>query len=279
MKKLVALAATLLVGTCLQVNTALAAEGPTCVLMKFTDDTRFDQVDSAATLSDLVMEKLLTSGKFNFKETKVIDEDLEKRLYNERAEEFANAKWAMEQGDFSVLFEGAGFNEMKAQSIATAAVGQMVSPSIIASIGQANGADYLIQGTIQNIGSGNWMNDNIKNIINGVNMASGIMGSAGVSNLLGALGPFSSLADVSVKETGIGVQAELRLIKASTGKVVWHKSVIGSQIEKQTSLGGIIKIGDDKLDSEMYYGAMEKTAQLVADELIAEYDAGKLFVE
>ena len=279
MKKLTAFLTTFLIGACLQVNTAFASSNPTCVLMKFTDDTRFDKIESAAALSDLVMEKLISSGTFNFKETKVINEDLEKRLYDERAEEFANAKWSMYYGNFSVLFEGAGFDEKKAQSIATATVGQFVSPSIIASIGQANGADYLIQGTIQNIGSGNWLNNKVQNIITGVNTASSIMGSTAASNLMGSLGPLGTLANVSVKETGIGVQAELRLIKASTGEVVWHKSVTGAQTQKQTNLGGIVKIGSDKLNSDMYYKAMDVTAQLITDALVSDYNAGKLFVK
>ena len=69
----------------------MAAEGnPSCVLMRFTDDTRYDRVESAPTLSDLVLEKLLNSGKFNFKETKVIDQDMDKMLYDEKNAMFQN---------------------------------------------------------------------------------------------------------------------------------------------------------------------------------------------
>ena len=197
MKKITALMTALAVGACMQVSTAFASESPTCVLMKFTDDTRFDRIESAATLSDLVMEKLLMSGVFNFKETKVVpavDNNLEQKLYDERAEEFANVKWSMYYGNFTPLFEGDGFNENKAQSIATASVGQYVTPWIIRSIGQTNGADYLIQGTIINIGTGNWMNTKIQNIVNGVNQASALLGSTAAMNLMGALGPLASLA-------------------------------------------------------------------------------------
>lgn len=64
--------------------TASAAENPSCVLMKFTDDTRFDLVESAASLSDLVMEKLIASKKFRLMETNPIEEDIEIKLYNEK---------------------------------------------------------------------------------------------------------------------------------------------------------------------------------------------------
>ena len=248
--------------------------------MKFTDDTRFDRIESTGTLSDLVMEKLLLSGKFNFKETKVIDADLEKALYDERAAEFANAKKAMSTGKYSVLFEGSGFDENKAQTIATASVGQYVSPNIIASIGQVNGAEYLIQGTIINLGTGNWLNTKVQDIMNGINTASSLMGSTAAASFMGALGPFASLAGgTEVKETGIGVQADLRLIKASTGEVVWHKCVVGKQTQKQVKLLNVVKVGSDELNSEMYYKAMEDTAQIIADALIADCAEGKLFVK
>lgn len=260
---------------------ANADVNPTCVLMKFTDDTRFDRIDSAGTLSDLVMEKLLLSGKFNFKETKVVAADLEKGLYDERAVEFANAKKAMASGNYSVLFEGSGFDEKKAQTIATASVGQYVSPGIIASIGQTNGAEYLIQGTIINLGTGNWMNNKVQDIVNGINTASSLMGSTAAANLMGAAGPLGGLAaGMSVKESGIGVQADLRLIKASTGEVVWHKCVVGKQTQKQVKLlGDLVKVGSDELNSEMYYKAMENASQIIADALIADYTEGKLFLK
>lgn len=276
MKKLTALLAALVFSSSLQVSMAFAENAPTCVLMKFTDDTRFDKVESTGTLSDLVMEKLLASGKFNFKETKVINENLEKRLYDERAEEFANARWAMNYGNYSVLFEGAGFDENKAQSIATATVGQYVSPKIIASIGVANQADYLIQGTIINLGTGNWMDNKVATIAQGATTAMSVVGATGAANLLGPVGLIAN--NVSVKKTGVGVQADLRLIKAKTGEVVWHKCVTGSDTQKQVNVG-FIKIGSDKLNNDMYYKAMEITSQLIADALIDDLDAGKLFLK
>ncbi len=276
MSKITALLFTLIMYMCLQVTSVFANDLPSCALMKFTDDTRFDKIESTGTLSDLVLEKLLTSGKFNFKETKVIDENLEKRLYDERVEEFANARWAMTNGNYSVLFEGRGFNENKAQSIATATVGQFVSPDIIAAIGLANKVDYLIQGTIINLGTGNWMDEKVENIIRGANIATAVMGNAGVGNLLGPVGMLAN--NLSVKKTGVGVQADLRLIKAKTGEVVWHKCVVGSDLQSQTNIG-FIKVGSDKLNNEMYYKAMDATAQLISDTLITDLENGTLFLK
>ncbi|WP_304256092.1 hypothetical protein [Phascolarctobacterium succinatutens] len=277
LKVLASTMATLLFGSTV---TLTAFANPSCVLMRFTDDTRYDRVESAATLSDLVMEKLLNSGKFNFKETKVIDKNLEKLLYDEKAAVFQNARYAMNYGDYNTLFEGQGFNEKWAQSIASARLGQIVSPVIVSSIGRQHNAEYLIQGTILNLGSGDWMENKIADAAQYANTAMSMMGGSGAANMMGPLGPLSSLASsINVKKTGIGVQAVLKVIKVSTGEVIWQKEVIGKDTQKQISLLGSIKIGSDKLNNDMYYKAMENTAQSIADALIADSDAGKMFVK
>lgn len=277
-KSLKVLASTMVTLVFSSTVTLTAFANPSCVLMRFTDDTRYDRVESAATLSDLVMEKLLNSGKFNFKETKVIDKNLEKLLYDEKAAVFQNARYAMNYGDYNTLFEGQGFNEKWAQSIASARLGQIVSPVIVSSIGRQHNAEYLIQGTILNLGSGDWMENKIADAAQYANTAMSMMGGSGAANMMGPLGPLSSLASsINVKKTGVGVQADLKVIKVSTGEVIWQKEVIGKDTQKQISLIGSIKIGSDKLNNDMYYKAMENTAQSIADALIA--DAGKMFVK
>lgn len=279
-KSLKVLASTMVTLVFSSTVTLTAFANPSCVLMRFTDDTRYDRVESAATLSDLVMEKLLNSGKFNFKETKVIDKNLEKLLYDEKAAVFQNARYAMNYGDYNTLFEGQGFNEKWAQSIASARLGQIVSPVIVSSIGRQHNAEYLIQGTILNLGSGDWMENKIADAAQYANTAMSMMGESGAANMMGPLGPLSSLASsINVKKTGIGVQADLKVIKVSTGEVIWQKEVVGKDTQKQISLFGGIKIGSDKLNNDMYYKAMENTAQIIADTLITDADAGEIFVK
>lgn len=279
-KSLKVLASTMVTLVFSSTVTLTAFANPSCVLMRFTDDTRYDRVESAATLSDLVMEKLLNSGKFNFKETKVIDKNLEKLLYDEKAAVFQNARYAMNYSDYNTLFEGQGFNEKWAQSIASARLGQIVSPVIVSSIGRQHNAEYLIQGTILNLGSGDWMENKIADAAQYANTAMSMMGGSGAANMMGPLGPLSSLASsINVKKTGIGVQADLKVIKVSTGEVIWQKEVVGKDTQKQISLFGGIKIGSDKLNNDMYYKAMENTAQIIADTLITDADAGEIFVK
>lgn len=258
-----------------------AADNPSCIMLKFTDDTRFDRVESAGTLSDMVMEKLLNSGKFNFKETKVIDSNIEDLLYNEHKVEFQNAKNVAWGADGNILFEGPGFAEDRAETIDTARLGQIVSPEIIKSIGVQNGADYIIQGTIINLGTGNWLNDDIAKGIMYANQAMSVLSMTGPSAAmaLGPLAPLASLASsISVQESGVGVQADLRIIKVATGEVVWQKRLLGKSMKKQVGVG-FIKVGSTKLSNEVYYKAMEDASTKFADAIIADADNGTLFAK
>ena len=190
-----------------------AAESPSCVLMKFTDDTRFDLVESADSLSDLVMEKLIASKKFRLMETNPIKEDIEVKLYNEKLRDLRFLEEAIKKSetpaeipiaenpkvdetakvetpedlkvdevkkvappkiDLTPLFEGVGFDEKRAQSIATAQVGQIIDPAITSEIGKQHNAEYLIQGTIINLGTGNWWNEDFEKISSAMNALSGL---------------------------------------------------------------------------------------------------------
>ena len=245
---------------------SICAANPTCVLMKFTDDTLFDKIESAASLSDLVMEKLIASKKFNLMETRPLDEDIETQLYNENLRELNYLNTAIETGDFNPLFDG--FDEHKAQSIATSQVGQIISPEITSAIGKAHNAEYLIQGTVINLGTGAWWTEDYEALSGAINFA-----TAALSSAL-PLGDF--IGGVDIGKTGIGVQCDIRIIKASTGEVIWNKRVVG--VNEQVSLDiGLISIGNRKLNNNLYAKAMDKAAQKIVDALIADMSAGKLF--
>lgn len=256
--------------------TGTAFANPSCIMLRFEDDTRFDRVETTGTLSDLILEKLVNSGKFNFKETKPINESMEKKLYDEKANELENLKWAMQRGDYNKLFEGPGFNENRAQSIATANLGQIVSPDITKAIGNQHGAEYIIQGTIINLGAGGWTDNKISTIANSVVNVVSHLGSMGAANFLGPLGAIAGA--VSVKKGTLGVQADVRAINASTGEVVWQKRVTGLDITKQVGVG-FVKVGTTKLNNEMYFKAVEDAATKIANTLIEDATANQLFVK
>ena len=281
MKKLAAtltMAAVLFSGGAAE--TQAASDNPTCILMKFTDDTRYDAIESAAQLSDLVMEKMVASGKFNLKETRPIDENMEKQLYDEKVREMAGFEAAMKSGDFSILFEGPGFAEDKAQSIATADVGQIVTPSVTGQIGKAHNAEYLVQGTIINLGTGNWWNTDFAVMSQAINTVASMAASSVASTLGGMAGPLGGLlSSVEVKKTGIGVQCDVRIIKAASGEVIWNKRVVGLCDQTSVNLGGLVSFGSDKLSSELYAKAMETASTKIVDALLTDMKENKLFVK
>ena len=239
---------------------------PTFVLMKFTDDTRYDLIESAESLSDLVMEKMIASGKFNLMETYPLDENIEVLLYDEKMRDLSRLETAFETDDFNPLFEGRGFDENKAQSIASAQVGQIITPEITRAIGDQHGAEYLIQGTIINLGTGGWWNESFERLSDDVNKASTLHGMP-VDN-----GAISDMMSIDVTKTGIGVQCDVRIIKAETGEVIWNKRVLG--VHEQKSFDFIfMTIGNRKLNNNLYVKAMNKAADKIVAALINDLDS------
>ena len=249
-----------------------AAVNPTCVLMKFTDDTRYDLIESAESLSDLVMEKMVASGKFNLKETRPLDENMEMVIYDEKLRDLKGLEKAFESKDFSPLFESIGFDENRAQSIATAQVGQIITPQMTSTIGAAHDAEYLIQGTIINLGTGAWWQEDFEKLSNTVNTTSELLGSSlsmsSVSSLIGG---------IDVTKLGIGVQCDVRIIKAETGEVIWCKRVTGISEQTNLMLGPVI-IGSRKLNNNLYVKSMDKAAKKIVDAMIEDMNTNNLFV-
>ena len=230
---------------------ANVSAAPTCVMMKFTNDTRFKNIDTAELLSDLVLEKLLASGKFNFVETRPLDSDIEIKLYNEKLRDVTNVENAVKtKSNFNSLFEGSSFDTKYAQSIATAEVGQLVAPEIVSEIGKEHGAEYLIQGTIINLGNGNLKTKR--------QTEQGFV--------------------IDTTTSVIAVVADVRLIKVSNGEVIWRKSSRGEKTTGKSSML-FITLGSSKLTSEMYNEVVEKCANKIVKDMIKDLNANKIFVK
>ena len=267
--------------TFLSMNLASAAksENPTCVLMKFTDDTRYDSINSAARLSDLVLEKMIASKKFNLKEFEPIDENLERRLYDEKVDEFTKFDAAISSNDYNELFEGDGFKENKAQSITAAYVGQFITPEITSTIGANHGAEYLVQGTIINLGTGSWMNEDLEIISGAVTSLAAAYASYASNIVSGSFGDvMGGIGGVNVTIKGIGVQCDIRIIKAATGEVVWSKRVLGIGESQMISVG-LITFGHSNLSDALYSKAIDKAATKIVDALVEDMKTDSLFLK
>ena len=226
---------------------ATAFAEPTCIMMKFANNTRYQNIDSASVLSDLVMEKLLVSGKFNLVESRPLNEDIELQLYNEKERDVLAVENGLKAGNFNELFQNGTFTGKYAQSIADAKIGQIVSPSIISKIGKAHGADYLIQGTIINLGNGKNINK-------------------------------SDDGAASFTRAAVVVNADVKIIKAETGEVVWRNVANGSKSNNLVQYS-FFKFGTAKINAEMYNSAMEECAENIVKNLLKDLDANKVFVK
>lgn len=250
---------------------AFAADSPTCAFLKFTNDTRYQNIGVAENFSELVLEKLLAKTPINIIETQILDENLEELLYNEKIFNIASAKKAVAAGNLNLIFEGDIFNPARADSISTAELGQILSPELTKKIGEEVGAEYLIHGTIANLGNGTWDESEAA-------FAASLITSA----LFG--GPVNTQAVSS----GIFLQCDLRIIKAETGEVVWKKSFAGQVSKTATGTGrkylgmGISvdsPVTAPKLESKAYSTLLEKTVDEITKGVIEDFNAGKLFAK
>ncbi|MBQ9479231.1 MAG: hypothetical protein IJU71_06730 [Selenomonadaceae bacterium] len=258
----------------LMVSSAAAAEGPSCAVIQFDDDTRYDQVKTADALSELVMERLTNSDDFNLSVFAPIDANLGSVSIQNQAQGYEKMKKAMVDGNFDEVFEEVG-DESKARSMATAQVGQCIDREITSKLGKDNDAEYLIHGTIVNLGVGSWMKEDYSAMSRAINMASTFTGMPSAAGSLNASG-LGSLASFNVKKTGIGVQCDVRVIKASTGEIVWLKRFtgVGTQKMLETAIG---QFGRDKLNDALRTKALEQAADKIVKTMTSDLKAQKLF--
>lgn len=241
-----------------------AADNNYCVMLRFVNNTRFKRLAPEVKLSDLVMEKLVASGKLRLKETRPIDETIDTELYSAdyRAEQAVSQA---EKGNFDALFDN-----RQASSIAEAHTGQKISPEITARIGEAHGADYLIQGTILGIARGSTEDNNASFWTAMAGMATGKWGGS-VGDKVGAV-----LRDTKMTYSGTNIQCDLRVIRAGTGEVVWHKMVTAVSEQKKLKVGELASVGTDKISMNLYEMALDQAAQKIADTLITDVESGRL---
>lgn len=251
-----------------------AAGNPSCALLTFDDDTRFDQVQTAGALSQMVMGRLTNSKAFNLSVFAPIDAEIGSASLENQTRGYEKMKKAMVDGNFDEVFEEVG-DVHKVQSIATAQVGQCINPEITSELGEDNDAEYLIHGTIINLGVGNWMKEDYSAMSRAINMASSFTGMPTAAGAVSVSG-LGSLSSIDVKKSGIGVQCDVRVIKASTGEIVWLKRFTGVGTQKmiQTAIG---QFGRDKLNDALRTKALEQVADKIVGAMVADLKAQKLF--
>ena len=249
---------------------AQAKPTPKCVVMQFTDDTRFKKMGSDQRITEYLMNDILASGKFQLKVETRITKDMEAMLYDDKRAEVQAAKDAIESGDLSAVFEGPAFADESAQTLATASKGQSVAPAVTASIGKESGADYLIQGTVVQLGQGSWEDEDF----NTVKTVVGV----GLSFLPGG-SLLTNLMDHMNRQTaGFSVLADLRVIQASTGTVIWTDRVEKRAGKSETNFL-VGRSGSMDLSETDYVHALKNAAQALVDDLVKAVDDKTLVLD
>lgn len=226
----------------------------TCAMLTFSDNTRFYKIGGAGMLSDLVLEKLVASGKLSFKETKPLAGESVTQLYDEDGKMYKIINQCRATGNYNPVFEGRQFDTAYARSVDLAVEGDIVEPELVQQIGRESGVKYLIQGTIDNYGTGKG------------------------TDWLGFASLFVPFLHVSSDESILGVSCTMRVIEAETGKVVWCKKMY--EQASVTSVGiGKVSVGTDEMNSKMYYDAMNKVAEKLSTTFLEDLQMHKLPVD
>ena len=84
------------------------------------------------------------------------------------------------------------------------------------------------------------------------------------------------IGGVNVTIKGIGVQCDVRIIKASTGEVVWSKRVLGIGESQMISVG-LVSFGHSNLSDALYSKAINKAADKIVNTLLEDMKTDSLF--
>lgn len=228
-------------------NVSFVEAAPTCIALKFTDETKYSDLSTASLLSDLLMETLINERQFVFKEAGIIDPDIMSRLYDKDYKKIKLFNECHNVNNYDELFNSSDFGQDTDRIvISKAKEGEIVSPDAINELAQKYGVNHVLQGTITRIvgtqGSGNYI-------------------LPALNKLLG-------------ETKYIIVEADIRLIDCKDGKVVWGKHVVG-QAEKWSGELSDIQIGSKHPDSAMYYNACNAVAKNFMKELNEALIGGK----
>lgn len=232
-----------------------------CAMLTFSDNTRFHKIGGAGVLSDLVLEKLVASGKLSFKETKPLAGDSVMQLYDEDGKMYKIINQCRATGNYNPVFEGRQFDAAYARSVDLAVEGDVVEPELVQQIGRESGVKYLIQGTIDNYGTGKG--------VDGLGTASMVATMVTGLPLFGAL---------SLDESILGVSCTMRVIEVETGKVVWCKKMYEQATVTSVDIGKV-SVGTDEMNSKMYYDAMDKVAEKLSATFLEDLQMHKLPVD
>lgn len=216
-----------------------------CILLKFDNVTKFKKIQAEDSLSDLVLEKLMDSKRLAMKERYEIPQSMRAQLYEAEVQKLAAMQPLIEQGILGGFFESSVFKGGAAASIATAQAGQFIQTDIMNQIGRENAAEYIIHGTI-------------------TNMSSDVSSDRYFVSYIG---------NINAQKNAVGIECELRVIRAATGEVLWCKRAVGTSTDTGVS-ANTIKVGTFANNTIIFNHALESAASKIVRLLFKDVEDG-----
>lgn len=196
-----------------------AAASPVFVMLEYADETIYKDIDSAEIMSSIVLEKMVDRG-YVF---------VEGQSSPEEAQLIGDTREVPDELDMDFGYFLQTGSNVAGVRLCNANEGDILDSELTNAIGQKYGADYLVYGTVNALGR---MSDCDSGLLFGISY--------------------------SFSESGLYAALTLRIVEAATGKVIF-KSKESASAKNQALGAGALKLGQDKVNTNMYYGAMEKT--------------------
>ncbi len=196
-----------------------AVAAPVFVMLEYADETIYKDIDSAEIMSSIVLEKMVDKG-YSF---------VEGQSSPEEAQLVGNSKEIPKELDMDFGYFLQTGSDITGVRLCNANEGDILDVELTSAIGQKYGADYLVYGTVNALGR---MSDSDGGQLFGISY--------------------------NLSESGLCAVLTLRIVEAATGKVIF-KSKESASAKNQALGAGALKLGQDKVNTNMYYGAMEKT--------------------
>lgn len=207
-----------------------AAAAPVFVMLEYADETIYKDIDSAEIMSGIVMEKMVDKG-YAF---------VEGQHSPEEAQLIGDSKEIPEELDMDFGYFLQTGSDITGVRLCNANEGDILDVELTSAIGQKYGADYLVYGTVNALGR---------------------MSDSDGGQLLGI--------SYNLSESGLYAVLTLRIVEVATGKVVFMSKETASA-KNQSLSAGALKLGNDKVNTNMYYGAMEKTVDKLLKKFLQE---------
>lgn len=196
-----------------------AAASPVFVMLEYADETIYKDIDSAEIMSSIVLEKMVDKG-FVF---------VEGQASPEEAQLIGDTQDVPDELDMDFGYFLQTGSDVAGVRLCNAKEGDILDVELTKAIGQRYGADYLVYGTVNALGT---MSDSDGGQLFGISY--------------------------NLSESGLYAMLTLRIVETATGKVIFMSKESAS-VKNQALATGVLKLGQDKVNTNMYYGAMEKT--------------------